>query len=103
MPNNPNTESPWLDTEDWEIAFAPYSDNHRAALLLGYNFMMLKGYLVAEPVMIQEAIESLDHAFEALFQHTEFHEVSYALFVKLAGGKLTFEEEKMLNSLGVKL
>ena|ERR1041385_2199240 len=102
MQKNTNTESPLLDTEDWEIAFTPYSENHRHALVLGYNLMILKSYLVADPYMIQEAIESLDHAFEALFQYTEFHEVSYALFVKLAGGKLSHDEEKMLNALGVK-
>jgi hypothetical protein len=52
--------------------------------------------------MVQEAIQSIDLAFVSLFQHTEFHEVSYALFVKLAGGKLSHDEEKMLNALGVK-
>jgi hypothetical protein len=102
MYHNPNTESPLLDTEDWEIAFRSYSHDQSAALVLGYNFMILKSYLVAEPLMLEEAIGSLDHAFEALFQHTQFHEVSYALFVKMAGGELTHEEERMLETLGVK-
>ena len=102
MQKNTNTESPLLDTEDWEVAFTPYAQDHRSALVLGYNFMILKSYLLAEPLMVQEAIQSIDLAFEPLFQHTEFHEVSYALFMKLAGGKLSHDEEKMLNALGVK-
>jgi hypothetical protein len=101
MYHNPNTESPLLDTEDWEIAFRSYSHDHSAALVLGYNLMILKSYLVSDPLLLEEAIYSIDHAFEALFQHTQFHEVSYALFVKLAGGELTQEEQQMLEALGV--
>jgi hypothetical protein len=102
MYHNPNTESPLLDTEDWEIAFRSYSHDQSAALVLGFNLMILKSYLVADPLMLEEATESIDHAVEALFQHTQFHEVSYALFVKLAGGELTHEEEYMLQALGVR-
>lgn len=101
MQFNPNTESPLLDTEDWEIAFRSFSHDHSAALVLGYNLVILKSYLVADPLLVEEAIWSLDHALEALFQHTQFHDVSYALFVKKAGGQLTQEEEEMLEALGV--
>ena len=65
MQKNTNTESPLLDTDDWEIAFTPYAQDHRAALVLGYNFMILKSYLLAEPLMVQEAIQSIDLAFVA--------------------------------------
>jgi hypothetical protein len=101
MQKNTNTESPLLDTEDWEIAFRSYTHDHSAALVLGSNLMILKSYLMTEPLMIDQAIDSIDHAFEALFQHTTFHEASYALFAKMAGGELTLEEEDMLEKLGV--
>ena len=104
MPNNRNTQSVSvpLDAEDWEIAFATLSEDPSAALSMGFNLMILKSYLTATPFKLHEAIESLDCAMEILFQHTDFHDISYALFVRLAGGKLTLEEEKMLRTLGVK-
>jgi hypothetical protein len=104
MPNHPNTksESVPLDAEDWEIAFEPFSEDSSAALMMGFNLMLLKSYLTVKPSRLQEAIESLDCTMEVVFQHTDFHDISYALFVRLAGGKLTLEEEEMLRSLGVK-
>jgi hypothetical protein len=39
MPDNRNTENntehPWLDAEDWEIALQPYAGDPDAALILG--------------------------------------------------------------------
>lgn len=64
--------------------------------------MALKSYLDVKPPKIKEAVEGIARALEVLFHHTEFHEVSYALFVKLSGGKLSLEEERMLRALGVK-
>jgi hypothetical protein len=104
MPNNRNTvtENPPLDAEDWEIALEPYQANHGAALTLGFNLMVLKAYLTVKPLKIQDAIEGIDQAMVALYQHTEFRYVSYLLFRRLAEGQLTSEEEKILESLNVK-
>jgi hypothetical protein len=104
MPDNPNTnyENAPLDTEDWEIAFAPYAQYPSAALTLAANLMILKAFLAIKPPMMQEAIEGLDRAMEVLFPFTEFHEVSYVLFRRLAEGKLTLEDEQILKSLGIK-
>lgn len=104
MPANDNThiESFPLDAEDWEIAFEVYEGNPGAALSLGFNLMVLKAYLAVEPIRLEEVIESIDQAMEVLFPFTQFHEVSYLLFRRLAEGKLTREEEKILEALGVK-
>ena len=102
MPDNHNTENQPLDSEDWEIAFGPYCEDPGAALTLGYHLMALKSYLDGRRPKVKEAIAGIDRALEVLFQHTEFHEVSYALFVKLSGGTLSLEEERMLRALGVK-
>ena len=64
--------------------------------------MILKAYLAVAPLKIQESIEALDCAMEVLYPFTEFHEVSYDLFVRLASGKLTRDEEQILDALGVK-
>lgn len=104
MPKYPNTaiETAQIDTEDWEIAFEPYGEDPGAALTLACNLMILKAYIAVEPVEIQFVIEGLDQAMEALYPYTEFNKVSYAMFRRLAEGKLTLDEEMMLNALGVK-
>jgi len=91
-----------LNTEDWILAFAPFDGEPGAALSLGVNLMILRGYLAVMPLKISESVEALDHAMEVLFPFTECHEVSFDLFVRLADGKLTIEEEEMLKSMGVK-
>ena len=47
-------------------------------------------------------MEALDDAMTVLFALTEFHDVSFNLFLKFSEGKLSFEEEQMLRALGVK-
>lgn len=104
MPNNSNTpkENFPLDAEDWEIAFEPYLGNHSAALTLGFNLMVLKAYLSIAPLKIEEAIKGIDRAMDVLFPYTDFHEVSYVLFRRLSEGKLSREEEKILEALGIR-
>jgi hypothetical protein len=104
MQDNPNTEDERyrLDTEDWILAFAPYDGEPRAALSLGVNLMILKSYLAVMPLKISESVEALDSAMELLFPFTEFYDMSFDLFVRLADGKLTLEEEEILKALGVK-
>jgi hypothetical protein len=75
MPDNPNTENLPLDSEDWELALAPYDDNPGAALMLAFHLTVLKAYLDIEPLKIQEAVEGLDRGIEILFRYTGFHTV----------------------------
>jgi hypothetical protein len=104
MQDNPNTENERypLETEDWILAFAPYDGEPGAALSLGVNLMILRAYLSVMPLKISESVEALDRAMDVLFPFTQFHEVSYDLFVRFADGKLTMEEEEMLKAMGVK-
>ena len=104
MQNNPNTEDERypLETEDWILAFAPFDGEPGAALSLGVNLMILKSYLAVMPLKISESVEALDRAMDVLFPFTEFYDMSFDLFVRLAEGKLTMEEEESLKSLGVK-
>jgi hypothetical protein len=104
MQDNPNTENERypLETEDWILAFAPYDGEPAAALSLGVNLMILRSYLSVMPLKISESVEALDRAMEVLFPFTEFHNVSFDLFVRLADGDLTMEEEQILKALGIK-
>lgn len=99
-----DTQTPQLDLDrdDWEFAFEPYEGNPRAALLLGFNVAVLRAYLDAQTIKCRKVIEVLDLALEVLFPLTEFHKASFELFLKYMDGKLTFDEEQMLNALGIK-
>ena len=105
MRNNRNTdnltEHPWLDIDDWTIALEPYGGNPDAAVLLSVNLTMLKTH-ITDPDQISEAVAELDRALEVLFLHSTFHDVSYLLFRQMAEGKLSFDQQAMLKTLGIK-
>jgi hypothetical protein len=62
----------------------------------------MRKYLDGQLFKPRPVMEALDQAMEALFPLTEFHDVSFNLFLKFSEGKLSLEEEQMLNALGVK-
>ena len=75
---------------------------HYAALRLGFNFAMLRNYFEGQLIKPPAVMESLDLAMEVLFGYSEFYYASFNLFIRLTEGKLTREEEQMLNALGIK-
>ena len=91
-----------MDQEDWKLAFESYEGHPRAALRLGFNLAILRAYLDAQTIKCRHAIEVLDLALETLFPYTQFHSASFSLFTRLTEGKLTYDEEQMLNALGIK-
>jgi|SRR6185503_18435992 len=103
MQNNPNTNTQLVDPEDWAIAFEPYYEKPEAALRLGLNLAILRTELDSLLIKSQPVMESLDDAMEILFPYTSFHDASLDLFLRFTEGKLTFEEEQMLNAMGVKI
>ena len=108
MQDNPNTDNTDpqtheldMDREDWELAFESLEKNSYAVLRLGFNFAIMRKYLDGQLFKPQPVMEALDQAMEVLFLLTRFHDVSFNLFLKFSDGQLTFEEEQMLNALGV--
>ena len=106
MPDNPNTnkpsEQPALDVEDWELAFEAFAGNTNAALNMGFNLMIMKGYLLYDPPKVEEVIKGIEHAIVALYPYTQFHDVCHDMYMKVIGGDLTREEEETLKKLGLK-
>ena len=106
MSDNPNTkkptEQPALDVEDWELAFSAYEGHTNAALNMGFNLMIIKGYLSLDPPKIEEVLKGIDHAIHALYPYTQFHDVCQDMYIKVIGGDLTREEEEVLKKLGLK-
>ena len=103
MQDNPNTNNQLVDPEDWSIAFEPYYEKPEAALRLGLNLAILRTELDSLLIKSQPVMESLDDAMEVLFPYTSFHDASLDLFLRFTEGKLTFEEEQLLNAMGVKI
>jgi hypothetical protein len=105
MQDNPTTDNQTqeglTDCEDWQLAFEPYEDNPRAALRLGFNIATLRTHLDGLLIKSLPLVEALDLAMEVLFPYTSFHGASFDLFVRLTEGKLTVQEEQMLEALGV--
>ena len=93
---------PLVERDLWEQAFEPFEGEYYAALRLGFNFAMLRTYLEGQLIKYSPVMESLDIAMEVLFGYSEFREASLDLFIRLTEGKLSREEEQMLNALGIK-
>jgi hypothetical protein len=106
MQDNRNTDNQpqhvLVDTDDWALAFEPYEGKPSAALNLGFNLAMLRIELDSLLIKSQPVIDALDDAMEVLFHYTDFHDASFDLFIRFTEGKLTLDEEQMLNALGVK-
>ena len=107
MQNDPNTDHTQtheidLDREDWVAAFEPLEKNSFPVLKLGFNFAIMRKYLDGLLIKPRPVMEALDDAMTVLFAMTEFHDVSFNLFLKFSEGRLSFEEEQMLRALGVK-
>jgi len=109
MPNNVNTEEladltpdPLMDSGDWELCFKPLEGHTYAAARMGFNIAILRKYLDAQLFKPRPVMEALDLAMEVLFPYTDFHRASFEMFLKFADCELTFEEEQLLNALGIK-
>ena len=110
MQDNPNitddtgSNTPYfeMDRDDWEIAFEAFKGTGHTAIRMGMNIRMLYKYLDSQLFKPRPVMEALDLAMEVLFPFTAFQKVSFDLFLKYTDGELTFEEEQMLNALGVK-
>src|SRR5687768_18500859 len=104
MPDHPTTEhdSPPLDAEDWDIAFAPFADHPYAALNLAYHLARLKQLLNGKLSDIPEAIAAIDRAIDRLYEHSEFRYVGHKLFRQAVDGALTAKTEKMVHTLGIR-
>jgi hypothetical protein len=96
------TQELLIERDDWLVALEPYEGHAYAALRLGFNIAMLRQELDTQMFKSRPVIEALDLAMEVLFPFTDFHQASFDLFIRLTDGKLTFQEEQMLNALGVK-
>jgi hypothetical protein len=105
MPDNPitdsETESPYVDAENWQIAFEPYEGEPQAALTLAYQLAELKRSIAS--LNMHEAIAGIDQAIDSLYEHSDFRNVSRDLFLIAITGELTTDKEALLRQLGMEI
>ena len=96
-----DTETPYPDDEDWQIAFGPYEGKPRAALTLGFHLAELKR-LVGD-LKKRQAIDAIDRAIDCLYEHSDFRSAARELFLNAIEGKLTTDTEDLIQHLGIKI
>jgi hypothetical protein len=95
------TDSPYMDAEDWQIAFEPYEGEPQAALTLGFLLTQLKLYIT--DLDMHEALGEINVALDCLYDHSDFRSISRELFGTAIEGKLTTDKEALLRQLGVRI
>lgn len=86
-----------LEAENWRIALELYKAHPIAALLLGHQLMAIKQSLKCGRKGIPDAMVGLDLALDALFPHTDFHKVSYRLYMRRLEGTIKPHQEDALR------
>jgi hypothetical protein len=89
----PDSESPYLDAEDFDIVFAVYAEHPSKAFILAQHLDHLKGLIQRGPQDALEAIACIDLAIARLYPHTDFHTASYKLYLSAVAGKLLDEQD----------
>jgi hypothetical protein len=105
MQDNPitdaETDTDYLDPEDWQIAFEPYEGNPQAALTLGFRLTELKQSI--RDLDMHEALAEIELAIDCLYEHSDFRSISRELFGTAIEGKLATDKETLLRQLGLRI
>jgi hypothetical protein len=96
-----DSENPYLDADDWQVALEPFEGKPQAALTLGINLVELKRRVKA--LDLRGATDAIDVAIDRLYEHSDFRSVSRELFVTALEGNLTTDTEDMLRELGLEI
>jgi hypothetical protein len=99
MQDNPITENPPLDCEDWQIAFKPYVKHPFLALALAQHLTALQDFVQSDTT---KATAAINRAVDALYEHTEFRSVGLLLFRATVQGRLPVDTENLIHQLGIR-
>lgn len=104
MDETPKSDAePPLDCEDWQIVFKVYAGHPLLAFVLAQHLVALKEMFDGGADGIANALAAIDRAVEGLYPHTHFQAACHKFYCLAVEGKLTIDQEKLLNELGVKL
>ena len=86
------TESPPLDSEDWEIVFQAYEEYPILAFILAQHLDYLRD-LIEQKDDRESAIDGLDLAIEALQAFTGFRNADLKIYLSAVAGTLPPERK----------
>jgi hypothetical protein len=99
MPDDPNTdnpsETPYPDSEDWQVVFQAYATFPILAFILAQHFECLKGLIQGGPQRVIEAIATLDLAIDTLMPHTKFKDATRNTYRLAVTGNLKPQERRI--------
>ena len=84
----PESESPPLDAEDWEIVFKAYEEYPVLALILAQHLDCLKTFVQSGREGRERAVEAIDRAIESLMPHTHFKDAGRKTYLLAVVGEL---------------
>jgi hypothetical protein len=97
MPDNPNTdnpsETPYPDSEDWQVVFQAYATFPVLAFILAQYFDCLKGLVQRGPQGALEAVATFDLAIAALQPHTKYRDADRDTYHLAVTGKLSPKDD----------
>jgi hypothetical protein len=92
-----------LDAEQWKMVLQVYAGNPIPALTLAYQLIAIKESLQSGQKGIPDAIAGLDLAIDALYTHSDFHEMGHKYFHLTIKGGLKPKQEEKLRELGIRI
>jgi hypothetical protein len=93
MPDR-QTESPPLDSEDWQIVFEAYEGYPILAFILAQHLDFVKVLIQRSAEGRELALEGLDRAIEALRPFTDLRDADRAVYLSAVAGTLLPEQER---------
>jgi hypothetical protein len=97
----PQSESPPLDAEDWDIVFQAYAEFPILAFILAQHLDCVKALIQRGPEEGIDAIAGLNRAIECLMPHTHFRDAGRRVFLLAVAGDLSIEQEEAIRELGL--
>ena len=90
----PESESPPLDAEDWDIVFRAYEDYPILAFILAQHLDFVKVLIQHSAEGREAALAGLDRAIEALRPFTDLRDADRAIYLSAVAGNLPPEMER---------
>lgn len=91
-----------LETDEFEIAFQPYSTHPSEALDCARRLFAIKEFLESSPPELSLAIAALSDAIDLLYGHTDFHKAGRDLYQLFLSGGCTTAHESLMRNLGIR-
>jgi len=94
-----DSESPPLDSEDWNIVFQAYAEYPILAFILGQHLDTVKTLIKQGLEGRELALAGLDRAIESLMPHTHFRHVGRTVYLRAVAGNLSPKDEETIREL----